>query len=262
LFLERVVSCRSFTPLTACLKNSAQFDLATVKPAKNNSINAFEMSCFPFSSVCGVLLLIFSLSSARYARDWNLRSASIIPKEELSLLPNREFPYNNFDPPLFLREDDAPFMAVAVLDSYHWISLALNSLVSLAKFHSINGVTVMTEGNEELEKIFRRLGIYAYNANDTISTFPEDFSIHNRLPNWSWGEIIFMRYNLWFEAFRRRVGFCSLDLDVTYNQDVLFSKNGGESFSDVTMQGNVLPADRYHKHKTCKTSINLLRAVA
>ena len=189
--------------------------------------------------------------SGEYVRDWNTRKVEQV--EKLSLLPGQEFTYRNFDPPLHLREDGAPFMAVAVVDSASWVALALNSFVSIAKYHSINGITVMTEDDGQLEKIFKRLGIYAYNANSTIKTFPPDFGVDKRLPNWSWGEIIFMRFNLWFEAFRRKVGFCSLDLDVTYSQNVLFPKVNGK-YVDIAMQGHVINKDPAQKNSHCKCS--------
>jgi hypothetical protein len=172
--------------------------------------------------------------------EWNNRN--LLPISKLSLEKNKEYPNILFNPPLAVRGDGKRFLLVSVVDGEEWINIAINSLASLARYTNVSAVTVMTTNNHKVGEIFRRLGLYVYDAKDTIATFPPDFRLEHPLPSWSWGSIIFLRFNTWFEAFRRGVGFCSLDTDVTYNKIVLFAKNRDNSFSDISIQGRVASA--------------------
>ena len=198
----------------------------------------------------GGYFLVRGALASKGTFNWNNRE--IAPLQQLALIEGRELPYTDFDPPIGYRGDGAPFISVAVIDNPKWISMALNSFISLAKYHNLKSITIMTVGNEDLKKVFQRLGLYAYNAAPTIATFPPDFQLDKHLPYWSWGEIIFMRFNVWFEAFRRGIGYCSLDMDVTYSQDVLYGAFEGDYF-DVTMQGEqVPPMPPFAKDDNCK----------
>ena len=110
--------------------------------------------------------------------------------------------------------------------------------------------------NPEIANIFRRLGFYAYDAGDLVTTFPPDFQ-PAKILSWSWNEIIFLRFNLWMEAFKRNIGFCSLDLDVTYNQNVFFGPEKDGTYSDISMQGMQLPLDHRKEEDIPCTAISL-----
>ena len=100
-----------------------------------------------------------------------------------------------------MRGDGALFLSVTLVDSEAWIGMALNSFISYAKLNNVSGLTIMTMNDERLGSVFRRLGLFTYDAKATIATFPEDFRLEKPLPSWSWGAIIFLRFNAWFEAF-------------------------------------------------------------
>ena len=191
-----------------------------------------------------IIVLLISASGNKVQQNvqynWNQRQ--LAPISALALIKGREYPYKNFDPPLFIREDGAPFISVAVIDNPVWITMAVNNLVSTARYQNLSGITIMTVGtySNKIASVFKRLGLYTYNANPTIDTFPPDFKPDKHLPHWSWGEIIFMKINLWFEAFRRGIGFCSLDLDVSYNTDV-FGTKFERGYPDIIMQGELIP---------------------
>jgi hypothetical protein len=196
-----------------------------------------------FFSVVLLFLFVLCISTLKYVeanvspsivKEWNTRQLS--PVSQLALVPGNEFPFLEFNPPLLRRGDGATFVSVALVEHPEWIGLALNSLVSLSRFANVRGVTVMTVGDPNLADIFNRVGLYTYNANTIVGTFPADFLPDKHIPNWSWGEIIFLRFNLWIESFRRGIGFCSLDLDVTYNKNVIFPTINGK-FADISMQG-------------------------
>ena len=213
------------------------------------------------------LFFVIIVAKCEYMRDWGARKVNAI--SELAMIPDTEFTHANFDPPIHVRGDGAAFLSIAIVDSDAWINLALNSFVSLARFQSINGVTVVTlDDNGQIEMVFKKLGIYAYNANPTIAKFPEDFRKDKALPNWSWGAVIFLRFNLWIEAFRRGVGMCNLDVDVTYNRDFLFGANSRHEshvvhdadiaagndvaeYLDIVMQGRQVPMKPLMKTNEC-----------
>ena len=203
-----------------------------------------------------VLVLIYSCWSL-HTRDWNERE--IITN--LSLVEGKVFPFENFNPFIARREDGSDFVSVALVDHPGWIGMALNSFFSLIKFQSRHSITILTVNNPEIANIFRRLGFYAYDAGDLVTTFPPDFQ-PAKILSWSWNEIIFLRFNLWMEAFKRNIGFCSLDLDVTYNQNVFFGpeKEKDGTYSDISIQGMQLPLDHGKEEAVpCKaTSLHFL----
>lgn len=189
-----------------------------------------------FAIVCFILInWSNAISAGPVTHVWNNRSIS--PIGELALLKNQEFAHISFDPPLEIRQDGSLFLSVALVDSESWINLALNSFVSLASHHNISGLTVMTMNDKRLASVFTRLGLYAYDASSTIEGFPEVFRLKNPLTSWSWGAVIFLRFNAWFEAFRRGIGFCFIDTDVTYNRELFFVRDRNGKFVDISTQG-------------------------
>lgn len=182
---------------------------------------------------------LLQLAIGATIRDWNQRSVESITK--FSMVPDGvAYTIPDFNPLLFKRDDGAPFLSVALVDNPDWINLALNCFLSMKQFLDLKSVTILTVNNPEIKAIFERLGFYVYDVGELSKTFPPEFHADVPLPNWSWGEIIFTRFNMWVEAFRRHVGFCSLDLDVAFTQNVLFAKIDGV-YADISMQGLPLP---------------------
>jgi hypothetical protein len=175
------------------------------------------------------------------AGRWNSHAVQSISK--FSMVPDGvEYKLKKFNPPIFERGDGAPFLTVALVDDADWISLALNSFITLKKYQDPKTITIVTVDDMELTSIFRRLGFYVYDAGPVVKTYPKPFRGNIALPFWSWGEIIFTRFNMWVEAFRREIGFCSLDLDVTYAHNALYGKING-TYADISMQGNPFAPD-------------------
>lgn len=190
-----------------------------------------------FGLVIQFALYLVFVCSDPVVHVWNNRT--VLPIGELAIVHGQQFPHIDFDPPLNVRKDGSLFLSVTVVDNDAWINIALNSFVSLAKYHNISGLTIMTMNDARLGSVFKRLGLFTYDAKATIAQFPPDFRLEKALPTWSWGAIIFLRFNAWFEAFRRGIGFCSIDTDVTYNQDVLYMKNNNHDFADISTQGRL-----------------------
>lgn len=171
--------------------------------------------------------------------------------KELSILSDGiGYSFPGFDPPLYVRGDGKKFLCIAFVDGANWIDLALNNFISMAKANmTTKSITIITL-SDQIVDIFTRLGFYAYNAAPAIAQYPPDFQPSKRYPHWSWGEIIFMRFNFWIESFRRELGFCSLDLDVVYDDNVLFGGDR-EGFADITMHGYSVSAAPREPNK-CK----------
>lgn len=183
------------------------------------------------------------------------KNRTILPINELAIINGQEFPNIDFAPPLMVRKDGSLFLTVTVVDNDAWINIALNSFVSLAKLHNVSGLTIMTMNDRRLATIFRKLGLYAYDATSTISTFPADFNPEQSVASWSWGAIIFLRFNAWIEAFRRGIGFCSIDTDVTYNREVLFVRHRDQQYADITTQGHIKKVNPKSKNKCKLTAV-------
>lgn len=219
---------------------------------KHQTIPAYPM-VGKITQMWSVALLYLSLAyveSAPVVHDWNSRE--VLPIKDLAVIHGHEFPHNNFDPPLIVRDDGAQFLSVAMVDSEAWINLALNSFVTFAKHQNISGLTIMTTGaDDRLASIFRRLGLFTYDARATVASYPPEFRLEHPLPSWSWGSIIFLRYNAWFEAFRRGIGFCLVDTDVTFNKDVFFARDKNGHFADISIQGDLAAITPKAGHK-CK----------
>ena len=196
-----------------------------------------------------LVLLTCSNDFVNCGKSWN--SDKPLPISELSVIKNKEFTFHSLAMPVSKRGDGSPFVTVVIIDSPLWIGLALNMLVSIARFLDLKTITVMTAGREPIDIIFKRLGLYTYNANSTIDKFPPDFRSSKHVSSWSWGEIIFLRYNLMIEAFRRRLGICMLDVDVTIN-DNIFGKSVGGKFFDIVVQGDRFPANTSLPGNKCK----------
>lgn len=180
---------------------------------------------------------------------WN--SDKPLPISELSVFKKKEFAFNSLAMPVAKRGDGSPFVTVVLVDSPIWIGLALNMLVSMAKFVDLKYFTVMTAGREPVDIIFKRLGLYTYNANSTIAKFPPEFRSSENVSNWSWGEVIFLRYNLMIEAYRRKLGICMVDLDITVKNDVFWKSVDGKFF-DIVVQGEQLSANNTLSESKCK----------
>jgi hypothetical protein len=180
-------------------------------------------------------------------QNWNDRPVK--PIEELCTYKKvdcqDEFVIHGFNPHLRVRGDGSAFLIVAVVEDTSWLLLTLNMLVSRAKFHDLKGVTITTE-DSTVENVFRRLGFYVYRTEESTKQFPASFNRKINTTEWSWGSLLFMKHNMWIEAFRRGVGFCSLDCDTTFVQDVLFDPG-----VDITMEG--LQVKKHHSRTNlCK----------
>lgn len=197
-----------------------------------------------------IFLLVFSFR-IRFVickRRWN--SDHLFPISQLSLIKDKEFAFDSLEMPIARRTDGSLFVFAVLIDNPLWIGLALNSLVSISKFVDLRAITVMTIGSEPIDTIFKRLGLYTYNASSSTDKFPQDFRPAKQL-TWSWGEIIFLRYNLMIEAFRRKLGLCVFDLDTTFNDDI-FGKNEDGKFFDIVTQGDRLPTNKNLSGNECK----------
>lgn len=204
---------------------------------RGKSIRVLVVKMWSAALICLSLHCFKNSIAAPVMHVWNDRE--VLPIRELALIHKHEYTHRNFDPPLNVRDDGALFLSVAMVDSEAWINLALNSFVTFAKYQNISGLTIMTTGDDRLGAVFRKLGLFTYDAKATVASYPPEFRLEHPLPSWSWGAIIFLRYNAWFEAFRRGIGFCLVDTDVTFNKDVFFARDKNGHYVDIAIQGDL-----------------------
>lgn len=174
-------------------------------------------------------MLFLSVSVAILTNTWNVPFVNNISLP--SSLGKITTIYPDFNPSFHVNDDGKPFLITSNLDNWEFLSLSLNSLLSLKRV-GVTNVTTFSH-KKDLAKLLTQLGYYVYDdsderniggANPLLTSHP--------LPHWSWGDLLLRRVRIMIAAIQRGINYCLVDLDVVYATNALFA-----STSDILAQG-------------------------